>query len=87
MQAVQQYSEALEADPQLTAARNNRALAHLKLQHFDAAEADADAVLQAQPENVKALLRRGNARYSSSHLKDSFCLCGYQAALLRQLGC
>lgn len=64
-QALQQYGRALEADPQLAAARNNRALAHLKLRQFDAAEADATAVLQAQPRNVKALLRRGDARLAS----------------------
>jgi RNA polymerase II-associated protein 3 len=62
-QALQQYSSALDADPQLMAALNNRALAHLKLQQFAAAEADASAVLQAEPRNVKALLRRGDARW------------------------
>lgn len=63
VQAVQQYSKALEADPQLMAARNNRALSYLKLQQHNAAEADASAVLQAEPRNVKALLRRGDARF------------------------
>ena len=64
-QALQQYSKALEVDPQLMTARNNRALAHLKLRHFDAAEADASAVLLAQPGNVKALLRRADARLAA----------------------
>ena len=66
-QALQQYSKALELEPQLMTARNNRALAHLKLRHFDAAESDANAVLQAQPGNVKALLRRADARFGCIH--------------------
>lgn len=44
------------------AARNNRALARCKLQKWLDAEADCSAVLDVQPNNVKALLRRAAAR-------------------------
>ena len=44
------------------ACRLNLALAHLKLGAWDAAEAQAGAVLGEEPGNVKALLRRGTAR-------------------------
>lgn len=40
----------------------NLALAHLKTEAWAAAEAAATAVLQAEPSNAKALLRRGCAR-------------------------
>jgi len=61
-QAIQQYSAALVQDSTLAAARNNRALAYLKTGQHAEAEADASAVLAAEPRNVKALLRRANAR-------------------------
>lgn len=62
LQAVKLYSEALESDSTLAAAYNNRALAHLKLNNLADAEADCGYVLQLEPRNVKALLRRGSAR-------------------------
>lgn len=56
------YGWALEAEPGLLAARNNRAQALLQLERWDEAAADAGAVLEAEPGNVKALLRRAAAR-------------------------
>jgi len=56
------YGEALSLDGSLVVALNNRALAHLKLGSHAEAEADASSVLQLDSRNVKALLRRGNAR-------------------------
>jgi predicted nicotinamide N-methyase len=41
---------------------NNRAFANLKLEKFDTVEADVSAVLQVEPDNSKALFRRGQAR-------------------------
>uniref|UniRef100_A0A7R9VTC5 Uncharacterized protein n=1 Tax=Chlamydomonas euryale TaxID=1486919 RepID=A0A7R9VTC5_9CHLO len=60
--ALQRYTAALELDPGLTAARNNRALALIKLKRYAEAEADCDAVVEKEPRNVKALLRRISAR-------------------------
>ncbi len=61
-QAVQKYGEALAANPKLVAALNNRCLALLKLKRYEQAEGDASAVLALEPNNVKALLRRANAK-------------------------
>lgn len=60
--AAAQYSRALELDPSMTAALNNRALCHCKLGQWAEAEEDAGGVLAAEPGNVKALLRRATAR-------------------------
>ncbi|CAG9466316.1 unnamed protein product [Pedinophyceae sp. YPF-701] len=64
--AVEFYTKALEINPGLVAARNNRAMALLRLGKLDAAIADCTAVLEAEPNNVKALLRRGAAREQSA---------------------
>lgn len=61
-QAIALYSQALVLDPGLTAAHNNRAACLLKLGKWHEAVADCDAVLEAAPDNVKALLRRATAR-------------------------
>lgn len=60
--AADHYSRALELDPGMTAALNNRALCRCKLGQWAEAEADAGGVLAAEPGNVKALLRRAAAR-------------------------
>jgi cytochrome c-type biogenesis protein CcmH/NrfG len=53
---------ALELEPGLVSALNNRAMARLKLEQWSDAEQDCSAVLAAEPSNVKALLRRAAAR-------------------------
>ena len=62
LQAVEHYNTALAADPDLTAAQNNRAMCLLKLGRHTEAEAECSAVLSREAQNVKALLRRGTAR-------------------------
>lgn len=59
--AVASYGTAIEHDGSMVAARNNRAMALLKLERWQEALADCDAVLEGDPGNVKALLRRGEA--------------------------
>ena len=59
--AVEHYSCCVELDATLVAARNNRAMALLKLGRWADALADCDAVLAADASNVKALLRKGQA--------------------------
>ncbi len=44
------------------ALHNNRAVAQIQLRNFSAAEGDATDVLFSDPDNVKALFRRGQAR-------------------------
>ncbi|KAG2438451.1 hypothetical protein HYH02_010906 [Chlamydomonas schloesseri] len=60
--AVERYTAALGADPGMTAAANNRALALLRLGRHEEAEADCSRVLEDEPRNVKALLRRAACR-------------------------
>ena len=60
-QALEHYNAACKEGGS-AAAFNNRAMAHLKLAHYDAAEADCCHVLQLEPRNCKALLRRAAAR-------------------------
>lgn len=48
-------------DSELLAARNNRAQAYLKLEKWQAALEDAEAVLGRDADNVKALLRFATA--------------------------
>jgi len=59
--AIDHYSRALHHDYMLLAARNNRAMAYLKLSNWEAARQDTDALLELQPRNVKALMRRAAA--------------------------
>ena len=65
-QAIRHYSEAISLAPAVssvvTAAYNNRAQAHLRLRQPESALQDCDFVLQHEPQNVKALLRRAAAR-------------------------
>lgn len=58
--AVEMYSASLEYYSTV-AARNNRCLAYLKLERWAELVADADIVLCLEPNNAKALFRRGIA--------------------------
>ncbi|GAX74597.1 hypothetical protein CEUSTIGMA_g2045.t1 [Chlamydomonas eustigma] len=60
--AIERYTSALTLDPKLIPALNNRALAALKLGMAKEAEIDCNLVLECEPLNVKALLRRATAR-------------------------
>lgn len=56
--AVECYSRAVEADPGLTAALSNRAMALIKLGRYADALADCERVVGANTGDVKGLLRR-----------------------------
>ena len=71
LQAVEHYSRALELDPQLSTAQNNRAMCWLKLGRFRHAVEDCDSVLDADACNVKALLRRGTAKQALGQLGEA----------------
>ena len=68
-QAVQCYTRCLELDASMTAARSNRALAHLKGGDPTSALEDCEAVLAEDASNVKVWLRRGQA-YSELGQKE-----------------
>lgn len=59
--ALDHYSRAIQHDDMLLAARNNRAMTYLKLHNWEAARHDTDTLLELQPGNVKALMRRAAA--------------------------
>ncbi len=61
-QAIEDYTQALQLDPGLLTARNNRAACHIKLGQWKEAVEDCNAVLAVEAENAKALLRRAAAR-------------------------
>ncbi|KAK2079201.1 hypothetical protein QBZ16_002892 [Prototheca wickerhamii] len=60
-EALAHYSQAIDLDTSNAVCFNNRALVHLKLGQYGAAEADAEASLKLA-RTAKALLRRGSAR-------------------------
>jgi tetratricopeptide (TPR) repeat protein len=80
--AAAAYARALELEPEMPAALNNRAQALLKLGRWVEAEADAGAVLAADGDNVKALLRRGAARSALGRAAEARA--DYEAALAAQ---
>ncbi|XP_033761832.1 sperm-associated antigen 1-like isoform X2 [Pecten maximus] len=59
-EAILYYSRSISL-VQITASINNRALAYLKIQKWDKALFDCRVVLDNEPNNIKALLRRGSA--------------------------
>ena len=60
-EAARQYSAAVQLDPRCAVYWANRAMAHLKLGAYGAAEADCDEALKLEL-SAKALLRRASAR-------------------------
>ncbi|CAH8464159.1 unnamed protein product [Heterobilharzia americana] len=50
---------------------NNLAAAQLKVQAYDAAVMSCDAVLQSDPENIKALFRKGKALLEMNEVDDA----------------
>ncbi|XP_060067048.1 sperm-associated antigen 1-like [Ylistrum balloti] len=59
-EAILYYSRSISL-MQIAASINNRALAYLKIQKWDKALFDCRVVLDMEPNNIKALLRRGSA--------------------------
>lgn len=77
-EAISLYGKALAIDDNLTAARNNRAMAFIKLEKWKEALDDCKQVLELQPSNVKALLRAatatvelGNRDQAKKYLEDT----------------
>jgi serine/threonine-protein phosphatase 5 len=68
--AVTAYSEALENSPSAVLFAN-RAAAHLKLETYGSAIADAEAAMRLDPTYLKAWYRRGSARLALSRFKEA----------------
>lgn len=54
---------------------NNLAASQLKLDHFEAALKSCNMVLEQQPENIKALFRKGKVTKSEINLQLSALVC------------
>ena len=64
--AVKFYSQALDVKPDNTDAFNNRSIAHTKLKDWEKSIADASSCLKIEPNNTKALYRRGFGKMMQS---------------------
>lgn len=82
--AIDAYSAAVDRDPTLVAAFNNRAQAHLNAGQPAMAEVDASRVLELAPKDPKALLRRAVARQALG--KEEQAIRDYRALLRVQPG-
>ncbi|KAL3832002.1 hypothetical protein ACJMK2_023686, partial [Sinanodonta woodiana] len=65
-EAVQYYSRSISLMPTI-ATYNNRSLAYLKMEDWSKALKDCNTVLKSEPDNIKALLRRGSAYKGSKN--------------------
>ncbi|XP_019498110.1 PREDICTED: sperm-associated antigen 1 [Hipposideros armiger] len=69
-EAVKYYTRSLSVLPTI-AAYNNRAQAELKLQNWDSAFQDCEKVLELEPGNLKALLRRATTYKHQNKLQEA----------------
>lgn len=63
-EALQMYQQAADIDPTNAMILCNRAFAHIKLENYGQAVADADKSIELDPTFIKAYYRRGTARMS-----------------------
>ncbi|XP_012664957.1 sperm-associated antigen 1 [Otolemur garnettii] len=69
-EAVMYYTRSISAFPTV-AAYNNRAQAEIKLQNWNSAFQDCEKVLELEPGNVKALLRRATTYKHQNKLQEA----------------
>ena len=67
--AIQQYSDAIALNPASHVYHGNRALAHIRLEEYGSAIADADKALEINPKYVKAYYRRADANLALGKMK------------------
>ena len=70
-EAVASYTEALALDPRSAIILSNRSAAHLKLENYGFAEADATRAIEADRSYIKGYYRRGSAYFSMGKLKEA----------------
>ncbi|KAJ8020458.1 Sperm-associated antigen 1 [Holothuria leucospilota] len=70
-EAILYYTRSLSVIPSAPA-YNNRALARIRLEQFPSAVVDCNKVLELEPDNLKAMLRRSTAR-KSLHQYEEAC--------------
>ena len=71
VKAVSGYSAALSLDPTSAVLFANRAAAHLKLENYGSALADAGRAIELDPKYVKAYYRRADAAAGLGRVRDA----------------
>ena len=71
VKAVSGYSAALSLDPNSAVLFSNRAAAHLKLENYGSALADAGKAIEIDPKYVKAYYRRADAAAGLGRVRDA----------------
>lgn len=69
-EAITYYSRSISLQPN-PPSYNNRALAYLKTKEWMKAESDCNKVLSWEPQNIKALLRRGTAQKGKKCFREA----------------
>ncbi|XP_055524806.1 sperm-associated antigen 1 [Wyeomyia smithii] len=69
--ALKEYSASITAFP-TAACFNNRAITYIKQTRYTEAIADCDSCLKLEPNNLKALLRKGEALFSSRRNREAY---------------
>jgi tetratricopeptide (TPR) repeat protein len=76
--AVEAYTESIAkgletgiAEENLVSIYTNRSIAYIKLSEYVKAEEDCNRALTFDPQNVKALIRRGRSKHKLQKLKDA----------------
>eukprot|EP00307_Rebecca_sp_RCC1486_P011964 CAMPEP_0119407366 /NCGR_PEP_ID=MMETSP1335-20130426/1281_1 /TAXON_ID=259385 /ORGANISM="Chrysoculter rhomboideus, Strain RCC1486" /LENGTH=658 /DNA_ID=CAMNT_0007431465 /DNA_START=1 /DNA_END=1979 /DNA_ORIENTATION=- len=70
-EAIDLYTQAIEADPLKALIYCNRSLCHIKMETYGLAIADATTALEIDPKCVKAYYRRGSAYMGLGKYKDA----------------
>jgi tetratricopeptide (TPR) repeat protein len=65
--AIGRFSQAIEINPEYSAAYSNRCLAFLNLQQYQNAVSDCNQAINLTPDNVEAYLNRGIAYYRQNN--------------------
>jgi serine/threonine-protein phosphatase 5 len=68
-QAIMNYTQALEYQPQSAILLSNRAQAYIKIENFGLALQDADAAIAIDPSYAKAYYRRASSNFALHHFK------------------
>jgi serine/threonine-protein phosphatase 5 len=69
--AEELYSKAIDLDPYNHIYWSNRAAAHIQLEEYGSAIADATRAIELDKAYAKAYYRRGDAQFALSHFKDA----------------
>ncbi|MEW5297871.1 MAG: hypothetical protein WDW36_001050 [Sanguina aurantia] len=67
--AIEGYTAAIALNPKSAVYYSNRAFAHVKMENYGAAAADASKALEQDPRYIKAYYRRGDAQFMMGKVK------------------